>query len=113
MRRIVAKRQTYNTRTFETQTDREVDLVWRNRFFRGWTASVRPLGEGARETAAAPVARAFGELMAARIPPGRSEVTFRFAPPGFFALFSWTYVSLFGVAVCMAWIASRRRRLTG
>jgi hypothetical protein len=51
--------------------------------------------------------------MAARILPGRSEVTFRFAPPGFFALFSWTYVSLFGVAVCMAWIASRRRRLTG
>jgi hypothetical protein len=110
---VQSKRQTYNTRTFEAQTDREVYLVWRNRFFGGWTASVRPLGEGARETATAPVARAFGELMAARIPPGRSEVTFRFAPPGFFALFAWTYLSLFGLAVSMAWIASRQRRVPG
>ena len=88
---------------------REVHLVWRNRYFRGWTASVRSLGEGARETAAAPVAPAFGGLMAARIPAGHSEVTFRFAPPGFFPLFLWTYLSLFGFAIFTAWIALRRR----
>jgi hypothetical protein len=105
---IQSRRQTYNTQVFETQTEREVDLVWRNRFFSGWTASVRPLGEGARETSAAPVTRAFGELMAARIPAGHSEVTFRFAPAGFFPLFLWTYASLFGFAVFTAWIALRR-----
>jgi hypothetical protein len=107
---IQSKRQTYNTRIFETQTDREVYLVWRNRFFKGWTASIRPLGEGG-ETAAAPVVRAFGELMAARIPPGRSEVTFRFAPPGFFPLFLWVYASLSCVAVFMAWVALRTRQM--
>src|SRR4030095_2150750 len=78
---IRSTRQTYNTWIFEAQTDREVHLVWRNRYFRGWTASVRSLGEGAREAAAAPVAPAFGGLMAARIPAGHPEVTFRFAPP--------------------------------
>jgi hypothetical protein len=107
---VQSRRQTYNTRTFEAQTDREVYLVWRNRFFSGWTASVRPLGEGGK-TAAVPLVRAFGELMAARIPPGRSEVTFRFAPAGFFALFAWTYLSLFSFAVLMAWIALRRRKV--
>jgi uncharacterized membrane protein YfhO len=114
---IKAVHGTYNSFLFETETDREMYLFLRNSFFPGWSASIRRLGEdgsaagGGSNWVETPVHKAFWMFMAVRVPAGKSEVLFHFAPRFFVPLFLWTYLSLLVLAVMlMVYVVSAFRR---
>jgi hypothetical protein len=103
---------TYNSATIQVNTDRDTHLLWRNRFFPGWSASVRAVGADHARTNA-PVRRAFGMFMAVAVPAGRHEIVFRFAPRAFVPLFWWTYVWLTLLALVTWGCVIRRQSVSG
>jgi len=93
-----AVHRTYNSFRFETETDRDMYLFWRNSYFPGWSASIRRLEHDGSASGSdwveTPVHQAFWMFMAVRVPAGKTEVVFHFSPRLFTPLFLWTYLSL-------------------